>query len=173
MTAYSGLFRTLLLLVSVFFFSTCLAECIAPQETSQHIGATKCVNGRVFQVHDGGRGVTFLDFCEDYRKCPFVVVVFARDLKRVGDVRYLQGKQIEVHGKIQEYDGRAEIVLSRYQQLRGDAARIPPLPKDYDVEKRGSYSAGTFSRPSLRKPSRKRNKAPVTIEDSSSAGRED
>ncbi|HEX3320981.1 MAG TPA: hypothetical protein VHR84_09780 [Terriglobales bacterium] len=133
----------------------------------------KCVYGKVVQVHDGGRGVTFLDFCEDYRKCPFVVVVFARDLKRVGDVRYLQGKQIEVHGKIQEYDGRAEIILSRYQQLRGDAARIPPLPKDYDVERRGNYRAGTFSRPNTGKPSRKRNKAPVTIEDPSSTGNDE
>ena len=102
-----------------------------------------------------------------------MVVIFARDLKRIGDVRYLQGKQIEVHGKIQEYDGRAEIILSRYQQLRGDAARIPPLPKDYDVEKRGRYSAGSFSRPHTGKPPRKRNRAPVTIEDSSSAGQED
>jgi hypothetical protein len=163
-----------MLSVSLFFISPpCLAECLAPQDTSQHIGATKCVRGKVFQVHDGARGVTFLDFCEDYRKCSFMVVIFARDLKRIGDVRYLQGKQIEVHGKIQEYDGRAEIILSRYQQLRGDAARIPPLPKDYDVEKRGRYSAGSFSRPHTGKPPRKRNRAPVTIEDPSSAGQED
>jgi DNA/RNA endonuclease YhcR with UshA esterase domain len=149
----------------LFLSCACVADCLSKEDAGKHIGASKCVRGTVLHVKDGGRGATFLDFCDDYRSCPFTVVVFSRDLKRVGDVRYLQGKQIEIHGKIQEYDGRAEIILSRYQQLRGEAARIPPLPRDYDVEKRGKYSAGTFSHPNSGKPSRKRNKSSVSIED--------
>ena len=66
-----------------------------------------------------------------------MVVVFPSDLKQVGDVRQLQGKVIEIEGELKGYDGRAEIVLRRLSQLRGDAARIPPLPKEYDVERHG------------------------------------
>jgi hypothetical protein len=40
------------------------------------------------------------------------------------------------------YDGRAEIILNRVTQLTGGSTLIPPLPKNYDVEKQGHYSAG-------------------------------
>ena len=146
-------------------------QCIPFRDAKNHIGSTKCIQGKVLRVQEGKRGAMFLDFCEDFRTCPFTVVVFSRDLKHVGDVRFLQGKDVEIHGPIQEYDGRAEIILSRYKQLRGDGARIPPLSKDYDVERRGRYSAGTFSHPSTgSKPARKRQGPPVSIEDTSSNG---
>jgi hypothetical protein len=59
----------------------------------------------------GARGVHFLDFCDDFHLCPFTVVIFPGDLKSVGDVRQLQGRMVEIHGQVKEYDGRAEIVL--------------------------------------------------------------
>ncbi len=74
-------------------------------------------------------GTHFLNFCEDYRVCPFQVVIFRGDLKHIADVRQLQGKIIEIHGEIKNYDGRPEIVLKQASQLKGDAAHIPPLPK--------------------------------------------
>jgi hypothetical protein len=162
-----------LLASGMFVFASLPAfgQCLHFREAKNHIGSTRCIQGKVLRVQEGNRGALFLDFCEDYRACPFTVVVFSRDLKHVGDVRYLQGKDVEIHGPIQEYDGRAEIILSRYKQLRGNGARIPPLPKDYDVEKRGRYSAGTFSHPSSgKKPARKRQGPPVSIEDTSSNG---
>jgi hypothetical protein len=141
------------------------ADCIPFSEASKHIGETRCVTGKVLRVEHGNGGTTFFDFCEDYRLCSFTVVVFASDLRDVGDVRQLQGKEIQIHGPIKTYDGRAEIILQRLKQLSGDAARIPPLPKDYDAEKKGHYSAGTISRPSARKPAKKRQPAKVQIEE--------
>lgn len=114
----------------------------------------------------GSRGVTFLDFCADYRLCPFTVVVFGSDLKHVGDVWELKGRVVEIRGEIKDYDGRAEIILKDFKQLGGEAARIPPLPKGYDVEKKGRYSAGKFSYPSSgRKPAKKRQTARVETQD--------
>jgi len=93
--------KTLLLLVPALLMSSfSAAECIPIAEASKHVGATRCVSGKVLHVKQGNRGVTFLNFCEDYRLCPFSVVVFPGDLKSVGDVRQLQGKDIEVHGPI-------------------------------------------------------------------------
>jgi hypothetical protein len=132
------------------------SDCLAVSEASKHVGEVKCVTGIVVRVKQGARGVHFLDFCDDFRLCPFTVVIFPRDLKSVGDVRQLQGRMVEIHGQVKEYDGRAEIVLEEYRQLGGAGARIPPLPKNYDVEKKGRYSAGTFSHPkAARKPSKK------------------
>ena len=79
--------------------------------------------------------------------CPFTIVVFSHDLKDIGDVRRLAGRTIEIRGAVKAYEGRPEIILSRISQIDGGAAMIPPLPKNYDVENRGHYSAGRF-RPS-------------------------
>lgn len=94
--------------------------------------------------------------------CPFTVVIFPGHLKDIGDVRQLQDKVIEVHGPLKDYDGRAEIVLEQFRQLGGAGARIPKLPKNYDVENKGHYSAGTFSLP---KPAnaKAKKKQPATL----------
>ena len=99
------------------------------------------MTGKVLRVKIGNKGVHFVDFCEDHAACPFTVVVFPSDLKDVGDVRQLAGRTIEVNGAVKLYDGRPEIILKRISQLRGGAAMIPPLPKNYDVDNRGHYGA--------------------------------
>src|SRR5262249_7111894 len=105
-------------------------------------GETKCVTGKVLRVEVGVKGVYFLDFCEDAMACPFTVVVLASDWRDVGDVRRLVGRTIEIRGNVKPYDGRPEIILRRISQIEGGAAMIPPLPKNYDVENRGHFSAG-------------------------------
>jgi hypothetical protein len=118
------------------------SDCLPIHEAKQHVGETKCVTGKVLRVKVGPKGVHFVDFCEDQMACPFTVVVFPSDLKDVGDVRRLTGRVIEIHGPVKLYDGRAEIILNRVSQLTGGSTLIPPLPKNYDVEKQGHYSAG-------------------------------
>jgi len=140
--------RKLLLGMAVFGFSLSsssslrAADCIPIHEAGQHVGETRCVTGKVLRVKTGASGVHFLDFCEDAIACPFTVVVFSHDLKDIGDVRRLAGRTIEVRGEVKVYEGRPEIILSRISQIEGGAAMIPPLPKNYDVENRGHYSAG-------------------------------
>ncbi|MGB8062740.1 MAG: hypothetical protein WCF26_12655 [Candidatus Sulfotelmatobacter sp.] len=140
-----GRWRAPLLVALVILFAVPLlraADCISIQEAGQHVGETRCVAGKVVRVKVGVKGVHFLDFCEDQLACPFTVVVFEHDLKDVGDVRRLAGRTIEIRGALKLYDGRPEIILNRISQITGGAAMIPPLPKAYDVENRGHYSAG-------------------------------
>ena len=150
---------------AVVFCPFVSADCIPFSEAKDHVGETRCVAGKVMRVERGERGIHYLDFCEDYRICPFTVVVFAGDLKHVGDVREPQGRLVEVPGPVKEYDGRAEIVLREARQLRGEMAKIPPVPKTYDAERQGHYSPGKFSHPkSARRSSRKRNASGRPIE---------
>lgn len=123
------------------------SDCISISETRSHVGETKCVTGKVVRVKVGHNGVHFLDFCSEQMACPFSVVVFSHDLKDVGDVRRLAGRNIEIHGLLKLYDGRPEMILSHISQIAGGTAMIPALPKNYDVEKQGHYSAGRL-RPS-------------------------
>jgi len=152
------------------FFLLCLlaavahADCISFSEAKDHLGESRCVTGKVYAVKRGMKGVHYLDFCEDYRICPFTVVIFPSDLPQVGDVRQLAGRTIEIHGEVKQYDGRAEIILSQSRQLKGDAGKIPPLPKNYDVEKHGHYSAGTLVRPKAAKTSKHPQAKPIPTE---------
>ncbi len=130
------------------------SDCLPITQAAQHVGETKCVTGKVLRVKAGARGVHFIDFCEDLMACPFSVVVFPSDLKDVGDVRRLAGQVIEIHGPVKLYHGRAEIVLNRVSQLAAGSTLIPPLPKNYDVEKQGHYSAGRIHPPKKLKPAK-------------------
>lgn len=124
----------------------------------------QCVTGRVLRVESGNGGVRFLDFCDDYRLCKFSVVVFPYDLKKVGDVRQLAGKSIEIHGELKEYDGRAEIILENAKQLTGENAQLSPMPKNFDVEQKGHFSAGQF-RTSHKRSTRKKKGHPTVPAD--------
>jgi len=168
-----------LLAGAVFAASDALAnDCVPFAEARHHLGKTQCVTGTVMHVKEGNNGVTFLDFCENYETCPFTVVVFKGDLRRVGDVRQLTGRAVEIRGTVEEYDGRAEIVLRHPQQLGDGASLLTPLPKgaalapslprDYDVKRRGHGSAGSPKRPKkVKATAQKKQGAPVSIEDPS------
>lgn len=123
------------------------AACLPFDKAAEHVGDTTCVKGTVVKVAQTAAGNFHLDFCADYRGCPFTVFVPARSVRNVGDVRQLEGKAIEINGKVQLYDSRAEIILKDVRQLRGEAARIPPAPKAFDAERHGNFSAGKYSGP--------------------------
>jgi hypothetical protein len=150
-----------LLVVLLTPCSASASDCIPIHQAGQHIGEMKCVTGKVIRVKVGAKGVHFLDFCEDAMACPFTVVVFSNDLKDVGDVRRLAGRTIEIRGAVKAYDGRPEIILSRISQIEGGATMIPPLPKNYDVENRGHFSAGRL-RPT-KKPTKTKAKPSTTV----------
>ncbi len=153
-----------ILLLALLSSRSAWPECLPFSDAAKHVGEVKCITGTVIRVKQGERGVHFLDFCDDFRLCPFTVVIFPHDLKSVGDVRQLQGRMVEIHGQIKEYDGRAEIILEEERQLGGPGTRIPPLPKNYDVEKKGRYSAGTFSHPKAKRKTSKRQPADITTQ---------
>jgi hypothetical protein len=149
-------------LVSASFAS----DCLPIGEASRHVGEDKCIMGKVLRVKAGARGTHFVDFCEDQMSCPFTVIVFGSDLKDVGDVRRLTGHMIEIHGPVKLYNGRAEIVLKRVSQLTGGSTLIPPLPRNYDVEKRGHYSPGSI------RPTKKPAKTYPTVAPNATYGNE-
>jgi len=149
-----GVAISLLMLSSIW---AAASDCLPISEAGHHVGENKCVTGKVLRVKEGSKGVHFIDFCADQTACPFSVVVFPSDLKDVGDVRRLAGQVIEIHGPVKVYRGRAEIVLSRVSQLTAGSTLIPPLPKDFDVEKQGKFSAGRM------RPSKKPAKVKGTV----------
>jgi hypothetical protein len=149
-----------------------VAACIPFEQARNHLDETQCVTGRVIRVEEGAEGIRYLDFCEDYRLCTFTVVVFPHDLKKIGDVRELAGKVVEIRGEIKDHDDRAEIVLENSKQLSNGRLQLSPLsqplPKGFDVEQRGHFSAGSARRP-RRHSTRKKKEIPTLPADVSDA----
>ena len=129
---------------TLLFSSLGSAKCLSVVQAADKIGSETCVAGKVLSVSPLPAGHFILNFCENQKICGFSVVVFRDDLRDVGDVRQLAGKDIEIHGLIKEYGSHAEIILKDVRQLRGESAQIPKLPKAYDVSRHGNYSAGSF-----------------------------
>jgi hypothetical protein len=152
-----------ILTATLLFPQLSSAACIPFDQAQQHIGETQCITGKVIRVEAGEGGVHYLDFCEDYRLCSFSVVSFSYDMKNVGDERQLAGKNIEIRGELKSYDDRAEMILESARQL-GSTARLAPMPKNFDVEQRGHFSAGKFRAPHTRSSRSKRQHPTLPIE---------
>ena len=147
-------FLLLVLLLSAPAFSQCISITDAPQ----HIGKKTCVAAKVLKVTENENGAFLLKFCPDAQPCPFVVRVFPADFDYVGDVRQLTGKEITITGKIQKWNHIAEIILRDSDQLNREFAKLPPIPKTFDVENRGHVSPGEFKGNKTTKRSEKRSK---------------
>lgn len=92
--------------------------CLDLHSAANHTGENSCVSGRVLRVFTSRSGNTFLDFCQDYRQCPFTSVIFASDRSRFGNLASLEGREVEIRGEITSYNGRAEIVIQDPSQIR-------------------------------------------------------
>ena len=92
--------------------------CVDLRNTGQLVGKNGCVAGLVLRVYSARTGNTFLDFCQDYRTCPFTSVIFAADKSKFGNLESLQGKRVEIRGAVVTYQGHAEIIIHDPQQVR-------------------------------------------------------
>jgi hypothetical protein len=92
--------------------------CVPFAEAGPLVGKTACVSGRVLKVFTSKAGNTFLDFCQDYRTCPFMSVVFSQDRAVFGDLKQLQGRRVEIRGLVTFYQNRAEIIIRDPDQIR-------------------------------------------------------
>ena len=92
--------------------------CVDFHDAGPHVGGAGCVSGRLLRAYTSRGGNTFLDFCEDFRNCPFTSVIFASDKSKFGDLGMLTGRQVEIQGTITVYQGHAEIIIRDPQQIR-------------------------------------------------------
>jgi len=118
------------------------AACLPMEQAARHVGETACVHGRILTVSATPGGTHLMHFCEEGRECGFSAVVFRKDLRQVGDVRTLAGKEVDIQGQIRLYHGHPEVIVRDSRQLKGEAAKLPPIPKNYDVAKQGKFSPG-------------------------------
>jgi hypothetical protein len=91
---------------------------ISTEDAAAHDGSFATVEGLVREVHIARSGsATFIDLDGVYPDNPFTAVIFDDDMARVGDVSDLEGRMVDVTGKIRMYRGRPEIVVTARSQI--------------------------------------------------------
>jgi hypothetical protein len=123
------------------------AECVPFQDAKKLEGKPGCVTGKVLKVSQSQSGNGYLDFCENYRACPFTVFIPRSDAKNLGDLRQLEGQQVEIYGKIQDYNGRPEIILKDKRQLEGEKRKYVPPDDARRLSYRNEHSAAMHGPP--------------------------
>jgi len=87
-------------------------------EASEHVGEYACVAGRVDHVYTSQKGTIFINFCPDYKTCPFGAVIFGSDAYKFSNPNQYEGKTVEITGLIKSYQGRPEIILKDPGQIK-------------------------------------------------------
>ncbi|HEY8950371.1 MAG TPA: hypothetical protein VIM56_15910 [Rhizomicrobium sp.] len=91
---------------------------IAAEDAADHNGSFATVQGLVRGVHTARNGkATFIDLDGVYPDNPFTAVIFEDDMAKVGDVSELQGRTVDITGKIKLYRNKPEIVVSSRKQI--------------------------------------------------------
>lgn len=123
------------------------AECVPFQDAKKVEGKPACITGKVLKVAQSQSGNWYLDFCENYRDCPFTVYVPRSDAERIGNLKPLEGQQVEIYGKVQQYNGRSEIILKDKRQLEGEKKKYVPPDDDRRLSYRDGHSAAMHGPP--------------------------
>jgi DNA/RNA endonuclease YhcR with UshA esterase domain len=92
---------------------------IAPAAAKDHVGEQVTVEGVVGEVHHAASGrATFIDIGGRYPNNPFAAVIFESDAGKFANVDALDGKTIDVTGRIRLYRGAPEIILNDPGQIK-------------------------------------------------------
>jgi hypothetical protein len=109
------------MLVLALTAAPALAGTIGPADARAHVGEAVTVEGTIDQVYTARRsGVTFLDMGGRYPNEAFMGVTFADDASAFPNVHALEGKTVDITGKVQLYRGKPEIILRDAGQLKSE-----------------------------------------------------
>ncbi|MBR9678307.1 MAG: hypothetical protein GOU97_03395 [Nanoarchaeota archaeon] len=90
-------------------------------DAKNYVGEEKIVEGKVVDGYKSKTSTVFLNFGKPYPNQCFTAVIFSTDLINFprDPQYYYEGKIVRVSGKIEEYEGRFEIILENSSQIMG------------------------------------------------------
>jgi DNA/RNA endonuclease YhcR with UshA esterase domain len=89
---------------------------IGALEATNYYNKTMIVTGKVAQVSLRPT-INFINLDEKYPKSPFAAIVFPSATNQFPDLKGLQGKNVELKGKITERQGKPQMILNSSNQV--------------------------------------------------------
>jgi micrococcal nuclease len=88
-------------------------------QAGNYYGKEVIVEGKVVDAYRSKKNNVFLNFEKPYPNQCFSAVIFSSDLYKFGDnpEKYYNQKIVRIRGKIQEYQGKPEIILKDLSQI--------------------------------------------------------
>jgi micrococcal nuclease len=88
-------------------------------QAGNYYGKEVIVEGKVVDAYRSKKNNVFLNFEKPYPNQCFSAVIFSSDLYKFGDnpEKYYNQKIVRIRGKIQEYQGKPEIILKEPWQI--------------------------------------------------------
>ncbi len=90
---------------------------LSAAQAGSHMGAYAVVTGKVADVSASSGGTVFIDFGRPYPSETFTAVIFSRDRPRFANLAGLTGRMIAVTGRIENYHGSAQMIVSSPGQI--------------------------------------------------------
>lgn len=94
------------------------SECVNYVNAKNYIGEHTCIEGKIDHIYISSKGNIFLDFCPDYRNCPFSAVIFKSYSYKFPDIKKYENKVVQIEGLVKTYKGRPEIVINDPNQIK-------------------------------------------------------
>ncbi len=86
-------------------------------EAPESVGEELWVFGVIDHVFVSTNNNYFLNFCSDFRECPFSAPVFSRDVYKFKDMELWAGREVHIYGTISLYEGRPQIIVNDSKQV--------------------------------------------------------
>lgn len=93
-------------------------RCVNFRDARDYIGQEKCVYGKIYNIYTTSGGTLFINFCSDFRICPFQSVIFSRYFDRFFEIEKYEGKDVIMKGEITTFEGGAQIILRDPKYLK-------------------------------------------------------
>jgi len=111
-----------LLWAVLFGAFTSIAFGFPVSEAAKHVGESGIVTGTVSQVYVSKSGNVFLNFDGSYPNQVFSATIFKDHVSQfpggAKDLQAMEGKEVTITGKIKEYKGKPEIIVSEPSQIQ-------------------------------------------------------
>ncbi len=95
---------------------------ISAKEADKHINEYATVSGKVFKVFVSKKGTIFLNIDGEYPNQPFSGVIFSDKVSQfnggIKEITAYEDKNVLISGKIQEYKGKPEIIITSTSQIK-------------------------------------------------------
>ena len=93
-------------------------KCVSYVNAKDYIGKYTCIEGKIDHIYISSKGNIFLDFCSDYRNCPFSAVIFKSHSYKFPDIKKYENKVVQIKGLVRTYKGRPEIIINASNQIK-------------------------------------------------------
>ncbi|MGM0482798.1 MAG: thermonuclease family protein [Patescibacteria group bacterium] len=90
----------------------------------ERVGDELWVRGEIDHVYISDNGNYFLNFCSDFRDCPFNGVIFSKYAHLFDDIESWSGQEIYIYGTVGTYEGRPQIIVEKSEQIKVDTEKI-------------------------------------------------